>query len=165
MDDTFVLRRPRRRAPEITNLHHYRVELFYTVIDMQLQELNNRFNKVNTELLLCVACLNPSDSFCAFDKQKLIRLAQFYPFEFSTIDLLALENQVENYIVDTRSDEIRSFRTKRYWQPSKKVSRDKEKYCISTSLFACRVVIDSTSHNCNSGKSFFCNEIRKEPIA
>jgi hypothetical protein len=34
IDDTFVLRRPRRGAPKITNLHCYRVELFYTIIDM-----------------------------------------------------------------------------------------------------------------------------------
>ena len=34
IDDTFVLRRPRRGAPKITNLHYYRVELFYTIIDM-----------------------------------------------------------------------------------------------------------------------------------
>ena len=34
MDDKFVLRRPRRGAPKITNLHYYRVELFYTIIDM-----------------------------------------------------------------------------------------------------------------------------------
>ncbi len=41
MDDTFIIqRRPRLRAPQITNLHHCFVELFYTVIDMQLQELN-----------------------------------------------------------------------------------------------------------------------------
>ncbi|KAL6518471.1 hypothetical protein OROGR_018973 [Orobanche gracilis] len=28
--------------------NHYRVELFYTVIDMQLQELNDRFGEINT---------------------------------------------------------------------------------------------------------------------
>ncbi|KAK1393179.1 hypothetical protein POM88_012235 [Heracleum sosnowskyi] len=28
-----------------TNLHHYRVELYYSIIDMQLQELNNRFDE------------------------------------------------------------------------------------------------------------------------
>ena len=76
MNDTFLTRgRPRRKAHEITNLNHYQVELFYVVIDMQLQELNSRFTEVNTELLLCVTCLNPSDSFIAFDKQKLLRLA------------------------------------------------------------------------------------------
>ncbi len=67
----------------MTNLHHYRVELFYAIIDKQLQKLNNRFTKSNTELLLCVSCLSPSDSFATFDKKKLIRLAQFYPKDFS----------------------------------------------------------------------------------
>ena len=53
MDDMFVARgRPRRNAQTMKNLYHYRVELFYIVIDMQLQELNNRFNEVNMELLL-----------------------------------------------------------------------------------------------------------------
>ncbi|XP_073137936.1 uncharacterized protein [Henckelia pumila] len=33
-------RRSRRRAEKVTNLHHYQVELFNTVIDIQLQELN-----------------------------------------------------------------------------------------------------------------------------
>ena len=76
MDDMFVARgRARHNAQTMTNLYHYRVELFYTVIDMQLQELNNRFNKVNMKLLLCAASLNPCDSFIAFDKGKLISLA------------------------------------------------------------------------------------------
>ena len=36
MGDKFVVqRRGRRKAPEITNLHHYRAEIFYIVIDMQ----------------------------------------------------------------------------------------------------------------------------------
>ena len=37
MDDMFIVRgRSRRKAPQVTNLYHYRVELLYTVIDMQL---------------------------------------------------------------------------------------------------------------------------------
>ena len=73
MNDTFLTRgRPRCKAHEITNLHHYQVELFYVVIDMQLQELNSRLTEVNTELFLYMACLNPYDSFIVFDKQKLI---------------------------------------------------------------------------------------------
>ncbi|XP_075658596.1 uncharacterized protein LOC142628367 [Castanea sativa] len=95
MDEIFVVSgRPRCNTQQNTNLHHYRVELFYTVIDMQLQELNNRFSEVNTDLLLCMACLNPSNSFVAFDKEKLIRLAKFYPFEFPGTDILALDSQL-----------------------------------------------------------------------
>ena len=100
MDDKFVVQgRGRRKAPDITNLHHYRIEIFCTVIDMQLQELNARFTKANSELLLCVSCLNPSDSFSSFDKKKLIRLAEFYPKEFSERDLLVLHDQLDRYFL------------------------------------------------------------------
>lgn len=57
--------------------------------------MNIRFNKVNIELLLCMACLDPRDSFSTFDKIKLLRFVEFYPSNFST-DLSALDN----YILD-----------------------------------------------------------------
>ncbi|KAL4602860.1 hypothetical protein ACB092_10G083500 [Castanea dentata] len=98
--------RPRRNTQQNTNLHHYRVELFYTVIDMQLQELNNRFSKVNTDLLICMACLNPSNSFVAFDKEKLIHLAKFYPYDFPGTDILALDSQLQSFIFDMRNNDL-----------------------------------------------------------
>ncbi|XP_020997367.1 uncharacterized protein LOC107486280 [Arachis duranensis] len=97
--------RSRRKAQKISNLHHFQVEIFYHVVDRQLQELNNRFTEVNTELLLCIACLNPRQSFLAFDNEKLIQLARFYPLEFSSTQLLALDSQLENFILDVRSDD------------------------------------------------------------
>ncbi|XP_015962162.1 uncharacterized protein LOC107486124 [Arachis duranensis] len=106
MDDIFVSQgRSRRKVQKISNLHHFQVEIFYQVVDRQLQELNNCFTEVNTELLLCIACLNPRHSFFAFDKEKLIQLAQFYPLEFSSTQLLALDSQLENFILDVRSDD------------------------------------------------------------
>lgn len=71
---------------------------------MQLQELNNRFTEVNAELLLCLACLNLSNFFSTFNKQKLVPLTQFYLVEFSTLDLMALNNQHETYIINMRSN-------------------------------------------------------------
>ena len=107
MDETFVVSgRSRRNTQQKTNLHHYRVKLFYTVIDMQLQELNNRFSKVNTDLLLCMACLNPSYSFVAFDKEKLICLAKFYSFDFFGTGILALDSQLQNFIFDMCSNDF-----------------------------------------------------------
>ncbi|ESR45540.1 TTF-type domain-containing protein [Citrus sinensis] len=104
MDDMFVDRgRSRRKAQEITNLHRYRVELYYVVLDMQLQEINSHFNETNTELLLCLTCLSPNDLFSAFNKQKLLRLAQLYPNEFSTIDIMVLGTQLDTYILDMRT--------------------------------------------------------------
>jgi hypothetical protein len=52
-----------------------------------------------------VACLNPSDSFSAFNKEMLIRLTFFYPNEFSIMDLMVLGDQVDTYIIDLRSDD------------------------------------------------------------
>ena len=104
MEEIFVVGvRPRRNTPQITNSHHYRVDLFFEVIDLQL--LNNHFSEVTTELLLCMACLNPSDSFLAFDIQKFTRLAKFYPSDSSETDVLALDNQLQTYIVDMCSND------------------------------------------------------------
>ena len=83
------------------NSLHYQVELFYTIVDMQLQELNSHFE--NYELLLCVACLNPNNLFSAFNKEKLIRLAQFYPSDFSTVQVSLLDNQLKTYIHNMQS--------------------------------------------------------------
>ena len=95
MDEIFVISgRPRCNTQQNTDLHHYHVELFYTVIDMQLQELNNYFSETNTDLLLCMACLNPSNLFMAFDKEKLIRLSKLYPSDFLGTNILALDSQL-----------------------------------------------------------------------
>ncbi|CAL8170194.1 unnamed protein product [Prunus armeniaca] len=73
MEEAFILPgRSRRNAPIRTNRHHYRVKLFIYVIDEQITELDDRFNE-------------------------LLRLAQFYPQDFSD------EDQVEIYIHYVRS--------------------------------------------------------------
>ncbi|XP_038704709.1 uncharacterized protein LOC120000653 [Tripterygium wilfordii] len=106
MKDLYKARsRPRRNAPKITNLFHFEVELFNTIIDRQVQGLDNRFTETTTELLRCMACLNPSDSFSPFNKEMLVRLAEFYPEEFSMVDFMVLGNQLETYIIDMRNNE------------------------------------------------------------
>ena len=95
MDDIFVVSgMPRRNTQQNTNLHRYYVELFYTVIDMQLQELNNHFSEANSNLLFCMACLNPRDSFVVFDKENLIHLTKFYPSDFLGTDILVLDSEL-----------------------------------------------------------------------
>ena len=107
MDEIFVVNgRLRRNTQQNTNLHYYHVKLFYTVINTQLQELNNSFSKANADLLICMACLNPRNSFVAFDKEKLIRLANFYLSDFLGTDILALDSQLQNYIFDMRNNDM-----------------------------------------------------------
>ncbi|KAK1371728.1 HAT family dimerization domain containing protein [Heracleum sosnowskyi] len=95
----------RGKSPQITNFHHFRVEVFLSVIDLQLQELENRFPEVSKELIMCMSCFNPANRFAAFDKSKLTRLAGFYPSEFSSTELLFFEHSLENFIVSIREDE------------------------------------------------------------
>ncbi|KAG5595929.1 hypothetical protein H5410_037161 [Solanum commersonii] len=41
--------RSREKLAHYTVLHHYRVEVFCNIIDLQLQELNDCFNEVATD--------------------------------------------------------------------------------------------------------------------
>jgi hypothetical protein len=54
------------------------------------------------ELLVCMSALNPSNSFASYDAQKVMRLAQFYPNDISSMDLIRLEFQLETFIDDMR---------------------------------------------------------------
>ncbi|XP_058733557.1 uncharacterized protein LOC131605187 [Vicia villosa] len=105
MDDIFFSGKSKRGSDShsITIRNHYRIELFYTVVDMQLQELNNRFNETNSRLLICMVCLCPSNLFSTFDKAKLMEFAKFYPSEFCPTSLVMLDNQLETYIIDMRT--------------------------------------------------------------
>ena len=53
-----------------------------------------------------MAFLNPSYSFVAFSKEKLISLAKFYLSNFLGTDILALGSQLQNYIFDMRGNDF-----------------------------------------------------------
>jgi hypothetical protein len=58
-------------------MHRFHVDMFLSVTDRQLQEINKRFDEVNTNLLLCMAAFSPLDNFASWDKDrdKLIKFA------------------------------------------------------------------------------------------
>ncbi|XP_021728033.1 uncharacterized protein LOC110695119 [Chenopodium quinoa] len=87
--------RSRRFVEKATNEHHFLVGIFLEVIDLHLQELDNRFNEKNMELLTCMASLSPKDNFSSFDKEKVLKLASLYPEKFSHNELLSLDDQLE----------------------------------------------------------------------
>ncbi|XP_042396855.1 zinc finger MYM-type protein 1-like [Zingiber officinale] len=105
-DNCMIGGRSRRRRQVITNLHYYRVEIFYQVVDSVIQEMNTRFTEVGTELLSCIACLHPRNSFSEFNVQKLVRLCDLYPEDFSTNDCIVIEQQLQNFIHNIRHDPI-----------------------------------------------------------
>ncbi|XP_060974064.1 uncharacterized protein LOC115695026 [Cannabis sativa] len=72
------------------------VSTFCTKYNIMIPNMDDRF----------VALGRPRfDSFSAFDKRKLIHFAEYYPKDFSTIELLALDDQLETYIIDMRSSD------------------------------------------------------------
>ncbi|XP_042380279.1 zinc finger MYM-type protein 1-like [Zingiber officinale] len=90
--------RSRRNGQMITNFHHYRV------LDMMVQEMNNRFSESSTEVLTCITYLDPKDSFSQFNIGKLLRLAELYPEDFSLTDRVILEDKLETYIQNVRGE-------------------------------------------------------------
>lgn len=82
---------------------------------------------------------NPINSFVAFDKQKLIILAQSYPTYFSPIEFMVLNDQLETYIINVRS--IMQFFDLKGIGDLAKRWLNKKIYCISAYLFTCTLIL------------------------
>ncbi|XP_076943912.1 uncharacterized protein LOC143614323 [Bidens hawaiensis] len=94
----------RRKKTGITNRDHYVVNNFNTVLDMQIQELGNRFNEVTTNLLMCMSSLSPSCNFSAFDKLNLLKFAEMYPYDFDFDEKDKLIYELGHYIANVKED-------------------------------------------------------------
>ncbi|XP_023767023.1 uncharacterized protein LOC111915614 [Lactuca sativa] len=85
----------RNRKTTKTNMFHFEVEIFNTVVDMQLTEYRDRFSETSTQLLKYMGALNPCDSFAQFDKSKLLKLGKLYKYDFDDSNMIDLEGQLE----------------------------------------------------------------------
>ncbi|KAH7663529.1 Ribonuclease H-like protein [Dioscorea alata] len=96
MEERLLVRgRPRCEKQATTYLHYYRIEVFYSVLDMIIQDMNSHFSESTIELLSCISCLDPKQSFSRFDAVKLVHIAELYPEDFSELDRMALVDQLE----------------------------------------------------------------------
>ena len=93
-----------RGAKLVTHYHHFHHGIFIVVIDQILCELNNRFPERSTELLRCVACLDPNGSFANFEIEKLVELAKIYKDDFSDYDCEKLRGDLLVFIDEVRND-------------------------------------------------------------
>ena len=60
MDDIYVLPgRYRRGHVQKTNDQHFRVGVFLILIDQIMLELDDRFDEISKELLICMSCFHP----------------------------------------------------------------------------------------------------------
>ncbi|KAI3509688.1 hypothetical protein L1887_25188 [Cichorium endivia] len=103
MADLYVGARNRKTSK--TNEYHFKVEIFNTVVDMQIVEFGERFNEESTQLLEYMGALSPCDSFAKFDKTKLLKLAKMYKRDFSDLDIRDFEGQLDIYYHSCIKDE------------------------------------------------------------
>ncbi|XP_015697514.1 zinc finger MYM-type protein 1-like isoform X2 [Oryza brachyantha] len=94
------IQRARKFYKDAFNYHRFHADMFLGVIDRQLQELNNRFDEVNTELLRCMASFSPTNCFSAFNIESLVKLAGFYPHDFTSEEMNQLPFQLNRYFSD-----------------------------------------------------------------
>ncbi|CAJ2678398.1 unnamed protein product [Trifolium pratense] len=106
MDASYRARKKPRQSTTsgVSNLHHYKHDCLFSVLDLQLHELNARFDEENIELLQCVSCLSPSSSFARFDAKKLLRMVELYPNDFVDVPEVVLRHQLQTYVRDVRED-------------------------------------------------------------
>jgi dimeric dUTPase (all-alpha-NTP-PPase superfamily) len=98
METAYVNPKKPRQKTGINKDHHYRVDCFFAVMYLLGREFNDSINEVNSELLVCMSALSPSDLFCRFDKEKLVELAKIYPDDFNHKDMPTLEHELGLYI-------------------------------------------------------------------
>jgi hypothetical protein len=67
----------------VSNDHFYRYQVFYSIIDVILSELNHRFPSIVTDLLNCTTAFDPRGNFLKYDEDKLKKLATFYAADFN----------------------------------------------------------------------------------
>jgi hypothetical protein len=106
MEETITVRgRARGRGGQlVTYYHHFKYEIFNVVYDQIIVEMNNRFAERSTQLLRCIACLDPRNSFANYDKSKILELAEIYKDDFSSYELLRLGDQIDHFIGEVRND-------------------------------------------------------------
>ncbi|XP_059285713.1 uncharacterized protein LOC132039192 [Lycium ferocissimum] len=112
MDASYFPGRSKHRSLDLTYSHHLRVDIFYAVIDLHLQELKNRFDAMSTDLLLGMANLNPVNSFGNFDKNRIMRLVECYMNEFASSKLRDLSCQRDSFTVYAHGSDKRFFNLK-----------------------------------------------------
>ncbi|XP_058757218.1 uncharacterized protein LOC131630469 [Vicia villosa] len=88
---------------QVTIEHYFRIEIFLTTIDKQLQELNGRFSEQAIDLLTLSCALSPKDNYKAFNFDTICTLVEkYYPMDFNEQERINLQFQLRHFIIDAR---------------------------------------------------------------
>jgi hypothetical protein len=83
------------------------VDTFFATLDAIITEVDHRFSELYMELLICISCLDPRDSFSKFGNDKIARLTEIYDQDFSNVDHTIIRDQLETFILPVwRADDF-----------------------------------------------------------
>lgn len=95
--------RSRLEENQVTIQHYFKVEIFFTTIDKQLQELNSRFSEQTMDLLTLYFSLSPKDGYKAFSIDTICSLVEkYYPMDFSDQEKNNLQFQLQHFLFVAR---------------------------------------------------------------
>ncbi|GAV85080.1 hypothetical protein CFOL_v3_28519 [Cephalotus follicularis] len=101
MNAIYSVGRGSKKKDDVTMDHHYRIDIFVTAIDSQLQKLNSRFDENMVELLILSSALDPKYSFKSFSVDKICSMvSKFYPEDFTEQEQICLPYKLQHYAVD-----------------------------------------------------------------
>jgi hypothetical protein len=83
--------------------YRYRIDIFLAMLDSFLFEMDERFGETSTNLLKCIACLDPRDFFSKFNHDKFLELASIYSADFSSFNHTFLRCELGTFIHDVRN--------------------------------------------------------------
>ena len=66
--------------------------------------MNHRFSEASTDLLDCIACLDPKNGFSNFGMDKLEHLAYLYPVDYISTGHTFLSQKLQSFLSDMRID-------------------------------------------------------------
>ncbi|XP_058749642.1 uncharacterized protein LOC131622614 [Vicia villosa] len=97
--------RSRLEENQVTIQHYFKVEIFFTTIDKQLQELNSRFSEQAMDLLTLSCALSPKDEYKAFNIDTICSLVEkYYPMDFSDQEKNNLQFQLQHFLFTARKE-------------------------------------------------------------
>ncbi|XP_058777057.1 uncharacterized protein LOC131651407 [Vicia villosa] len=90
---------------QVTIQHYFKVEIFFTSINKQLQELNIRFSEQAMDLLTLSCALSSKDGYKALNIDIICSLVEkYYPMNFSDQEKNNLQFQLQHFLFTARKE-------------------------------------------------------------
>ncbi|KAI3725286.1 hypothetical protein L1987_65069 [Smallanthus sonchifolius] len=81
------------------------LQVYNMILDMQIQELGDRFNELSTSLIENMSGLNPCDSFSKFDISNVVAFSEMYPNDFNKEERGCISGDLTVFVENVKEDD------------------------------------------------------------